>query len=82
MNENVTAARAAILLRFVSLDAIAWTSRREVAFVQLVARYRDGYRDALAALIADQCVDRPAFGFLRLTDTGYREAQKLVTPLQ
>ena len=74
MIEFVTEARGAILIRFLSLDAIAWTSRREVAFFDLVATYGDWYRQALAQLIEDGCIDVPRFGFFRLTEAGYLEA--------
>jgi hypothetical protein len=46
-----------------------------VAFFDLVATYGDWYRQALAQLVEDGCVENVArFRFLRLTDTGYSEA--------
>lgn len=74
MSEFVLEVRCAILAHFLSLDAIPWTSRREVAFVELLAKYRDWYRQARAELIAEGCIDVPRFGFLRLTERGYHEA--------
>lgn len=74
MTEFVTEARGAILIRFLSLGAIAGTSRREEAIVETLGKYRDAYRQARTELIADGCIDVPRFGFLRLTEAGYLEA--------
>lgn len=68
-------ARAAILVRFVRLGAFPRQCRNSVAFFDLVAAYGDGYRQALAQLIDDGCIENVArLRFLRLTETGYREA--------
>lgn len=46
-----------------------------MAFFDLLARYGDYYRHALAQLIDDGCIDNVAqLRLLRLTETGYREA--------
>lgn len=75
MNEFVFNARRAILCRFLSLNARPGTGRPEGAsFFEIIADYKDGYRQARAELIADGCIDIPRFGVLRLTEAGYREA--------
>jgi hypothetical protein len=81
MIEFVTEARGAILIHFLSLDAIAWTSRREVAFVETLGKYGDAYRQARTELITAGCIDVPRFGFLRLTEVGYLEALEWVALL-
>ena len=66
---------AAILVRFVGLDALPGQCRNHVAFLDLVATYGDWYRQALAQLIDDGCIEDVArLRFLRLTEAGYREA--------
>jgi hypothetical protein len=77
MIDLVIEARRAILRRFLSLGAIANVSRREVAFAELAAHYRDWYRQARTGLIEDGCIDVPLYGFLRLTARGYLEARAL-----
>jgi hypothetical protein len=75
MMEFCNEARAAILVRFVGLRALPGQCRNHVAFFDLVATYGDWYRQALAQLVEDGCVENVArFRFLRLTDTGYSEA--------
>ena len=74
MLEFSNEARGAILIKFLALDAIVGTSRREVAFMEIAGRYGAWYRQARAELIVDDCIDVPRFGFVRLTEAGYREA--------